>query len=72
VPTLGEIGERIEKAGVKCRWCETEIKAINIESYPHEGGIEVNGYSKKQWVYFTCPKCDYQWALHKLLNQIKA
>lgn len=71
-PTLQEIAMKIGEADVHCRWCKTRIKAINIESYDHTGGIELEGYEKPQWVYFTCEGCNYQWSLWKLLRQIEA
>jgi len=38
----------------------------SVEHYPHNGGWNVEGFDKKQWLYITCPGCGYQWALHKL------
>lgn len=37
-----------------------------IEHYDHSGGWVVAGFEKKQWLYKTCQKCMYQWALWKL------
>ena len=37
-----------------------------IEHYEHSGGWAVAGFEKHQWLYKTCQKCGYQWALWKL------
>jgi len=42
-----------------------------VEMYEHDGGVFVKESSKKQWVYFTCRRCGYQWALHKLLRRLE-
>ena len=39
---------------------------ITIEHYDHDDGYEVEGYDKRQWLYITCPRCNYQMALWKL------
>lgn len=69
--TLQAIGRKIEESGIKCRWCGGKIPAANIHSYNHKGGIEIEGFNEKQWVYFHCVKCNYDWALWKLENLIK-
>ncbi len=35
-----------------------------MESYPHSGGVEVNGV--KYWIYVICPACGYQNSFKKL------
>jgi len=50
----------------KCKWCGTPLWYCEIEHYDHDDGWEVEGFSKKQWLYVTCPKCGYQWSLWKL------
>jgi hypothetical protein len=42
-----------------------------VEMYEHDGGEYVEGKKERQWLYFTCSRCNYQWALHKVLNSIK-
>ncbi len=42
-----------------------------VEMYEHDGGVFVESFKEKQWVYFTCSRCKYQWALHKLLNRLE-
>lgn len=49
----------------RCRWCGTRLKKW-VEHYDHGGGWEVSGFSQKQWLYTTCPRCKYQWNLSKL------
>jgi len=48
----------------KCPSCSGKLGAI--EHYDHDGGWNVEGFSEKQWLYKTCRKCGYQWALWKL------
>jgi len=52
--------------GKHCKWCGTPLWNQRIEYYPHSDGWEVEGFLEKQWLYVTCPKCGYQWALWKL------
>lgn len=66
--TLREIEVVIHKSGVTCD-CGREI-TTRAERYDHDGGVPVKGFAEKQWVYFNCPKCGYDWALWKLLNRI--
>ncbi len=54
-----------------CQWCNSKNETIvltnePIEHYDHSGGWTVDGLKGKQWLYITCPKCEYQWALSKL------
>jgi hypothetical protein len=46
--------------------CGTPIIKGVLASYDHEGGMEVPGYEKKQWVYMHCPKCKYDLAVWKI------
>ncbi|MBI2624843.1 MAG: hypothetical protein HYW70_00690 [Candidatus Nealsonbacteria bacterium] len=32
----------------------------------HDGGWEVKGFDKKQWLYYQCKKCGYQTSFDKL------
>lgn len=63
VPTLKEYALLL--SGMRCRWCRTRLKRW-VEHYDHSGGWAVYGFSQKQWLYTTCPKCKYQWNLGKL------
>lgn len=47
-----------------CRWCGGHLGAI--EYYDHSAGWIVKGFQKRQWLYKTCLKCSYQWALWKI------
>jgi len=51
--------------GKTCKWCNTPLPT-KIEHYPHDGGWWVQGHFTRLWLYVTCPKCGYQWALWKL------
>jgi hypothetical protein len=52
--------------GKTCRWCSASLTELPIQHYTHEGGHEVESFEMPQWLYVTCPKCDYQWSLWKL------
>jgi len=64
MPTLEDYKKMIKET--KCRWCHADLSNQPIEHYDHEGDWEVKGFKEKQWLYVTCPKCKYQWALWKL------
>ena len=61
--TLNEYAELV--SGKRCRWCGARLKKW-IEHYDHSGGWVVSGFTQRQWLYTTCPKCKYQWNLGKL------
>lgn len=52
-------------SGKCCRWCGAQLKNW-VEHYDHSGGWKVSGFSQKQRLYTTCPRCKYQWNLGKL------
>ena len=52
------------KTGKACELNEAEM-------YNHDGGVKLKDVPEKQWVYFVCRNCDYQWALHKILSRLK-
>lgn len=72
VKTLEEIEALLIEKGAECRWCGYKFRNGDIRTYKHPGGIKVKDYKEKQWVYMHCQNCGYDWALWKLLNQIKA
>lgn len=43
-----------------------DLSTLPIEHYDHDGGWPVLGFKERQWLYVTCPRCGYQWALWKL------
>jgi hypothetical protein len=61
--TLKEYAALVKRK--RCRWCRRKLSSW-VEHYDHAGGWEVSGFSQKQWLYTTCPKCKYQWNLGKL------
>ena len=66
--TLKQIEGAVRAAGLLvCPKCGTTLGPA--QTYDHEGGWKIEGYAKKQWVYFGCVKCDYDWALWKLLDR---
>lgn len=43
-----------------------DLNAEPIKGYPHDGGWPVVGLQGLWWLYITCPKCGYEWAIWKL------
>lgn len=69
--TLDQIETALIQKDAHCRICGKRFEKGDIRAYKHSGGIEVKGFKQKQWVYMRCSGCGYDWALHKLTNQIK-
>lgn len=62
--TLQYYQEQIKRNNCSCGF--VGLNKLKIEHYTHNGGWIVEGFQDKQWLYVTCPKCGYQWALWKL------
>lgn len=69
--SLREIEDIVMRNMGKYLCCERLIRKNSIRSYDHEGGIEVIGFDKKQWVYFHCNKCDHNSSLNKVIHNIE-
>jgi len=67
--TLKELGEKVTKGNAHCI-CGAKLDGYSIKSYDHEDGIEIEGYTEKQWVYVTC-SCNYQMAYWKIKKEIE-
>ncbi|MEK6879908.1 MAG: hypothetical protein AABY22_09890 [Nanoarchaeota archaeon] len=67
-----EILENIRRNhNCECYKTGGELCKLNkAEMYEHDGGDFVEGKDKKQWIYFTCKKCGYEWVLWKVLQRI--
>lgn len=48
----------------RCKTCGGPLGLI--QCYPHPSGWPVEGSDEKLWLYKTCARCGYQWALWKL------
>jgi hypothetical protein len=46
-------------------FCRTTncVGPLELEWYEHEGGWEIEGSSKKQWLYTHCRSCGHQFSL---------
>lgn len=67
--SLEEIEEKLYQEGLLvCHFDDSPLES-NARMYPHEGGTKIRGYESRQWIYFHCPKCGYDWALWKLLKR---
>jgi hypothetical protein len=51
-----------------CPDCKTPLPD-GLKHYDHDGGFPVVGFPRFQWLFIECPRCDYQWALWKLLRR---
>lgn len=56
-----------------CQWCRKThsnegvlLRGLKVEYYPHDGGYKIKGIEGRQWLFVTCPKCQYQWSFKKL------
>jgi hypothetical protein len=63
-PSLEDYRKQIKDDKCSCGY--VGLSKLRIEHYDHDGGWPVEGFKEKQWLYVTCPKCGYQWALWKL------
>jgi hypothetical protein len=50
----------------KCAMCKADLSNITSESYDHDDGVAVEGYTCNQWAYKTCPHCGYQTSYRKM------
>ena len=51
--------------------CGRTLKGGGIDHYgPHDGGVHVEGYTEKRWVYVHCSKCGYDMALWKIMREL--
>lgn len=64
--TLQELDEDVKKKEPDCRFCDGMLGAV--ESYDHDGGLKIEGYVKRQWVYWICMKCGQEWSHEHLLG----
>jgi hypothetical protein len=60
--------EKIKKFQFKCS-CGNIITEEDAETYPHNGGIDL-GNPFKEWLYFHCSKCEYDWAWWKIERRL--
>lgn len=66
---LDELAELIDEKKPLCI-CGKELKGSGLNHYgPHDGGIYVEGYAEKRWVYITC-SCGYDMALWKIEREL--
>ena len=69
---LDELRGKFEDA--LSEWEGKKADVSDWESYDHDGGVKVEGFPEKQWVYFPQFKNGkkyYEWALWKALNRIE-
>ena len=62
---MTSLKEYEEMSKSECHFCGGALGSIEFWG-PHSGGWKVWGFKEKQWLYRTCLKCKYQWALWKL------
>lgn len=71
----GELGDMIDKLSGEEFQCtcnhEFELgQEDGFVGYPHEGGLkDITGI--KWWLYTKCPRCEYQWAWHKIESRLR-
>lgn len=47
----------------RCGFCKYEYNIDDVRSYDHHSGWEIEGFAEKQWLYFHCNNCGYDWAI---------
>jgi hypothetical protein len=64
---LGHIEEIADLfKGYVCPSCGTPFSREEIWGYPHDGGLYVENYMMKLWIFGRCRKCGYDTAWWKL------
>jgi hypothetical protein len=64
---LGHIEEIVEMfRGYVCPTCGTGFRPDDILGYPHDGGLYIEQYKMKLWVFGRCRRCGYDTAWWKL------
>jgi len=63
--------EKIGRDNLVCKFGYNHSESVSLQgeaihAYPHDAGWKVKGIQGLHWLYIICPKCGYQWALHKL------
>lgn len=70
VVNLESLANLIDKKKPVCI-CGNVLKGSGLSHYgPHDGGVLVEGYNEKRWVYVHC-SCGYDMALWKIENELK-
>jgi len=64
-----ELISNLIKRGAKCD-CGYIFKENDFHSYDHSYGVKLADFKSKQWVYATCPLCQYDFALWKIINSL--
>lgn len=68
---LDQMAKDFEKA-LKIYQDNPKVKVNGWGVYPHEGGVFVEGFEKKQWVYFIQTKpTRFEWSLWKAEKKIE-
>lgn len=67
--TLEEYARMVQDKN--CASCDKPLavghnRVVRVEFYDHDGGWEVEGFYRLQWLYVTCRRCGYENALWKL------
>ena len=62
---LSKIERWIDENDIRCLTCGSRLSSADLKHYPHPGGIDTD--HGRLWIYFECPRCGYQNALHKLV-----
>jgi len=70
--SLQEIAQHVVKKETACPVCQRKFRPGDINHYPHDGGWNICGFAKKQWVYFVCKACTITLNLNKILRIIES
>lgn len=63
--TEREIWKRVLQGKIQACTCGESLENELLHLYDHDGGYNLKGFGKPQWVYVEC-SCGYQWSVWKL------
>jgi len=67
---LKELAALIDEKKPICL-CGKTLRGSGLQHYgPHDGGVLVEGYSEKRWVYVHC-RCGHDMALWKIMRELE-
>jgi len=70
VLSLERLAALIDEKRPTCT-CGSRLHGGDIRHYgPHMGGVHVEDFDEKRWVYVTCRDCGYDVALHKIWGEL--
>ena len=51
---------------IRCSKCLTALGRQHLKNHDHPGGLELDNFDEKQWIYYECPICEKELSLDKI------